>query len=191
MKAWHRYAIALVGGIAVGLGAAWWITGRGIGEGRIVNGPWTTSLDYGTKATDPVTRAAIARAGLLALPAKETVYWAARTDAAGQALDGNCRYRLSGAPLDTRWWSVTLYDTAGYLVAHPANIWSVNGAAVALDDKGEWSVAIAPDKPASGAWLPSTRGEPYHLTLRMYNPGKDFRANPAKAALPSIVREGC
>jgi hypothetical protein len=191
MKGWQRYAVGLVGGVAIGLAGAWWKTGGGLEHGAIANGPWTTSLDYGTQATDPVTRAIVARAGLLALPAKETVYWAAQTDAAGAPLDGGCRYRLSGLPLDTRWWSVTLYDVKGYLTPHPARIWSVNGAAVDLDDKGEWNVAIAPDKPASGAWLPSTRGQPYHLTLRMYNPGEDFRAAPAKAALPSIVKEGC
>ncbi|MBJ7441854.1 MAG: DUF1214 domain-containing protein [Sphingopyxis sp.] len=191
MKSWHRYAITLVGGIAVGLGAAWAITGGGLSGGAIVNGPWTTSLGFGTKATDPVTRAAVARAGLLALPAKETVYWSAKTDAAGAALDGNCRYRLSGKPLDARWWSVTIYDEAGYLVANPADIWSVNGANVALDARGEWRVTISPTKPADTAWLPGTAGQPFHLTLRMYNPGKVFRANPAQAVLPQIVKEGC
>ena len=191
MKSWHRYAIALVGGLAVGLGAAWAITGGGLSGGAIVNGPWSTSLGFGTKATDPVTRAAVARAGLLALPAKETVYWSAKTDAAGAPLDGNCRYGLSGAPLDARWWSVTIYDEAGYLVANPANIWSVNGANVALDAKGQWRVTIAPTKPATGAWLPGTKGQPFHLTLRMYNPGRAFRANAARAVLPRIVKEGC
>ena len=191
MKGWHRYTITLVGGLAVGLGAAWGITGGGLSGGAIVNGPWTTSLGFGTKATDPVTRAAVARAGLLALPAKETVYWSAKADAAGAALDGNCRYSLSGKALDARWWSVTIYDEAGYLVANSANIWSVNGANVALDAKGEWRVSIAPTKPAEGAWLPGTKGQPFHLTLRMYNPGKAFRADPAKAVLPRIVKEGC
>lgn len=191
MKSWHRYAIALVGGLTVGLGAAWALTNGGLSNGAIANGPWTTSLGFGTKTTDPVTRAMVARAGLLALPAKETVYWSARTDAAGAPLDGNCRYRLSGKPLDARWWSVTIYDAKGYLVANPADIWSVNGANVALDAKGEWRVTIAPDKPADGAWLPGTNGQPFHLTLRMYNPGTAFRADPAKAVLPQIVREGC
>lgn len=191
MKSWHRYAITLVGGLVVGLGAAWAITGRGLSDGQIANGPWTTSLGYGTKATDAVTRAAVARAGLLALPAKETVYWSAKSDAAGAPLDGNCRYSLSGAPLDARWWSVTLYDTAGYLVANDTKIWSVNGANVALDAKDEWRVTISPDKPAEGAWLPGTKGQLFHLTLRMYNPGGGFRADPAKAALPKIVKEGC
>lgn len=191
MKSWHRYAITLVGGLAVGLGAAWWLTGGGLQGGQIVNGPWTTSLGYGTKATDAITRAIVARAGLLALPAKETVYWSAHSDAAGAPLDGNCRYRLSGKPLDARWWSVTIYDEAGYLVANDANIWSVNGANVATDDAGEWRVTIAPDKPADGAWLPGIKGKPFHLTLRMYNPGQAFVADPASAALPAIVKEGC
>ncbi|MDO9363014.1 MAG: DUF1214 domain-containing protein [Sphingopyxis sp.] len=191
MKSWHRYAITLVGGIAVGLGAAWAMTSGGLSGGKIVNVPWTTSLGFGTKATDPVTRAAVARAGLLALPAKETVYWSAQTDVAGAPLDGNGRYSLSGTPLDARWWRVTIYDTAGYLVANPANIWSVNGANVALDPKDQWRVTIAPDKPGEGAWLPGTKGQPFHLTLRMYNPGKAFRADPAKASLPQIVKEGC
>ena len=61
MKSWHRYAITLVGGIAVGLGAAWALTNGGLGDGGIRNGPWTTSLGYGTKATDPLTRAMVAR----------------------------------------------------------------------------------------------------------------------------------
>ncbi len=191
MRSWHRYAITLVGGLAVGLGAAWALTNGGLGDGGIRNGPWTTSLGYGTKATDPLTRAMVARSGLLALPAKETIYWMAKNDAAGAPLDGNCRYSLSGKPLDARWWSVTVYDDKGYLVDNAARVWSVNGANVALDGKGAWRVTISPGKPADGAWLPGIKGQPFQLTLRMYNPGQAFRADPAKAALPRLVKEGC
>lgn len=191
MKSWHRYAITLVGGMAVGLGAAWALTSGGLGDGGIRNGPWTTSLGYGTKATDPLTRAMVARGGLLALPAKETVYWLATHDAAGAPLDGNCRYGLSGKPLDARWWSVTVYDDKGYLADNPARVWSVNGANVALDPRGEWRVTISPDKPRDVAWLPGIKEQHFQLTLRMYNPGKAFRADPEKAALPRLVKEGC
>ncbi|MBL0767920.1 DUF1214 domain-containing protein [Sphingopyxis sp. XHP0097] len=191
MQRWHRFAIAISGGLLLGLGAAWAVTGGGLRGGSITNGVWSTSLGYGTKATDPLTRAAVARAGLLALPAKETVYWMARTDSTGAPLDGNCRYRLSGPQLDARWWSVTLYDTDGYLVDNDARIWSVNGANVASDDDGRWRVTISPDKPSEGAWLPGAAGQPFHLTLRMYNPGSAFRADPRAAELPTIVREEC
>ncbi|MBC8794223.1 MAG: hypothetical protein C6Y20_21765, partial [Tagaea sp. CACIAM 22H2] len=146
MKSWHRYTIAILGGLAAGLGAAWALTNGGLGDGAIRNGPWTTSLGYGTKATDPLTRAMVARSGLLALPARETIYWMAKTDASGAPLDGNCRYSLSGTPLDARWWSVTVYNDTGYLVDNPAGVWSVNGANVALDTDGAWRVVISPDK---------------------------------------------
>ncbi len=191
MKIRHRYAITLVGGLAVGLGGAWALTNGGLGDGAIRNGPWTTSLGYGTKATDPLTRAMVARSGLLALPATETVYWMAKTDAAGAPLDGHCRYSLSGQPLDARWWSVTVYDDKGYLVDNAARVWSVNGANVALDANGEWRVTLSPDKRADAAWLPGIKGQPFQLTLRMYNPGKAFRADPTKAVLPLLVKEGC
>ncbi|KTE14303.1 DUF1214 domain-containing protein [Sphingopyxis sp. H115] len=191
MKGWHRYAIAVVGGLAVGLCGAWALTDGGLGDGAIRNGPWTTSLGYGTKATDPLTRAMVARSGLLALPAKETVYWMAKTDASGARLDGDCRYSLSGAPLDARWWSITVYDDSGYLVDNPARLWSVNGANVALDTKNEWRVTISPNKPKGAAWLPVIKGRAFQLTLRMYNPGDAFRAAPEKATLPRLVKEAC
>lgn len=191
MKSWHRYAITLVGGLAVGFGGAWALTKGGLGDGAIRNGPWTTSLGYGTKATDPLTRAMVARSGLLALPAKETVYWMAKRDAVGAPLDGNCRYSLSGKPPDARWWSVTVYDDKGYLVDNPARLWSVNGANVALDAKGDWRVTISPDKFRDSAWLPGIKGQRFQLTLRMYNPGKAFRDDPAKATLPRLAKEGC
>ncbi|MBB6424775.1 DUF1214 domain-containing protein [Sphingopyxis sp. JAI128] len=191
MKSWHRYVIAMVSGLVVGLGGAWAFTSGGLADGAIRNGPWTTSLGYGTKATGPLTRAIVARSGLLALPATETVYWMAKTDASGAPLDGDCRYSLSGKPLDARWWSVTVYDDEGYLIDNPAGIWSVNGANVALDTQGEWRVTISPDKPKDAAWLPGIKGQPFQLTLRMYNPGDAFRAAPAKAALPRLVKEAC
>lgn len=191
MKTWLRYGIAVVVGIALGLGALWLATNRGFMGGAIANGPWQTSLNYGIKSTDAMTRAAVARGGLLALPATETVYWQTARDSAGAALDGKCVYRLSGRALDARWWSVTIYDEAGYLMPNAVRVWSVNGANVPLDAAGRWQVTIAPTRPASGGWLPSDAAQPFHLTLRMYNPGRAFMANPDTAELPRIEKEGC
>lgn len=191
MPAWLKYGAAIVGGLALGLGAAWTITRQGLRGGDIRNDIWTTSLGYGVKDTDPITRAAVARDGLLALPATETLYWSARADAEGRALDGKCRYIMSGPKLDARWWSVTIYDTRGYLMPGAARIWSVNGANVPLDGQGRWQVTIAPQRPAAGGWLPSDAAQPFHLTLRMYNPGKAFMANPARAELPRVTRAEC
>ncbi|NJS15257.1 MAG: DUF1214 domain-containing protein [Sphingopyxis sp.] len=191
MKSWQRYSIAIISGLVFGLGGAWALTNRGLSGGQIVNGPWQTSLGYGVKATDPITRAAVARSGLLALPATETLYWQAARDSEGRALTGKCRYRLTGSALDARWWSVTVYDTTGYLMPNEARVWSVNGATVPLDAQQRWQVRLSSGRPPSGGWLPTTGGRGFHLTLRMYNPGKAFMADPSRAMLPQIVREAC
>lgn len=184
-------SIAIIAGLGLGAGAAWTMAGKGMGRADIVNGPWTTSLGFGTKATDAATRAAVARRGLLALPATETIYWQASVDSDGKPLKGNCTYAMTGAALDARWWSVTYYDKAGYLVANPAGIWSFSGASITPQEASGWRVIVSAVRPASGHWIPSAKGKPFDLTLRMYNPGAGLRAAPAKAALPTLTREGC
>lgn len=191
MKAWHRYAIGLVAGCAIGGAAAWVSTDRAFGSGGVRNGQWSTALNYGTVGADALTRAIVARRGLLALPSTETVYWNASTDSEGRPFDGSCTYQMTGRGLDARWWSVTYYDKRGYLVANPANIWSFSGAAISDAEREGWTVTIAPEKPQTGHWLPSARGQGFDLTLRMYNPGPGFRAAPGTSALPLVQRKSC
>ena len=191
MKRGFVIALAAFAGLLIGGGAAWTMAGRGFGRADIVNGPWTTSLSFGTDKTDAATRASVARRGLLALPSSETVYWQASVDSDGKPLNGSCTYAMTGTALDARWWSVTYYDKAGYLVTNPANIWSFSGAKISKEEASSWRLVIGPGKPADGHWLPSKMGQAFDLTLRMYNPGGSFRADPAKAALPSLRRGAC
>lgn len=188
----RRYIAGGLIGLALGVGLAWHATGRGFTDGAVRNGPWSTSLSYGVASADALTRAAVARRGLLALPKTETVYWAATRDSAGALLDGNCTYRLSGKAVDSRWWSITLYDSEGYLQPNAARLWSFSGATLTAEEaeKG-WQVTIAPARPRSGYWLPSLAGQRFELTLRMYNPGPDFMTSPATAHLPMLTKESC
>jgi hypothetical protein len=191
LKTWHRMTLAVFVGALVGGAAAWQSVGRGFNQADIVNGSWSTSLTYGTVQTDSLTRTAVARRGLLALPSVETIYWQASRDSTGQPLVGNCTYALTGKAINARWWSVTYYDKAGYLVANPANIWSFSGASISEAEKASWRVLISPEKPAAGHWLPSAKGEGFDLTLRVYNAAEPSRAALEKTALPVITREGC
>lgn len=190
MKTWHRIALALVLGLVAGGGGAWLKLKQGLNAGRLANGPWSTALNYGTKDANDLTRAAVALRGILALPSTETVYWNAATDSDGKPLDGSCTYAMTGKALDARWWSVTYYDKAGYLIENPANIWSFSGAAITPEERDGWRVTISPDK-AEGHWLPSAKGQGFELTLRMYNPEQGFRAAPEKAVLPVLKKERC
>ena len=188
----RRYIAGGCIGLALGAGLAWYATGRAFTDGAVRNGPWSTSLNYGVASADALTRAAVARRGLLALPKTETVYWAATRDSAGALLDGSCTYRLSGKAVDSRWWSITLYDSQGYLQANSARLWSFSGATLTEEEarKG-WQVTIAPTRPRTGYWLPSLAGQPFELTLHMYNPGAQFMTSPGTADLPRLIKESC
>ncbi|WP_052216084.1 DUF1214 domain-containing protein [Sphingomonas sp. ERG5] len=190
MWPWARYAITGVAGILIGAGGAVWSVRAGALGSATSIGPWTTGKDYGTAAASAKTRAVVALRGLLALPATETRYYNAATDDAGRPLDGKCRYLVMGGALPVKWWSLTLYDPQGYLVANPANIWSIGSAALPAAEQGQWLVTIAPDKQV-GYWLPTGRPGRFELTLRAYLPADRGAGDFTRDQLPSIVREGC
>ena len=190
MKAWHRYAItialALVGGTAF---AVHQVRG-GLNDGRVSNGPWETGKSFGTVDASALTRAKVALSGLMALPAKEAMYFTATRDSDGRALDGRCTYDVRGGKLDGRWWSVTLYEGEGWLVKNAAKGWSVPASAVQTDEAGGWSFTVAPSAQA-GTWLPTGSVPKFDLTLRLYHPSVMTIESPETAKLPTIERKEC
>jgi hypothetical protein len=188
MKPWVRYAICGMLGIALGMGAAVQRVRTGaLGSNRTI-GPWTTGRDLGSAGADAYTRAVVALRGILALPAQEARYYNAAVDSAGEPLDGKCRYRVSGGAIPAKWWSLTLYDHPGYLIANQANRFSIASATV--PNPAKWDVIVAPAEQA-GLWLPTGRIDRFELTLRAYLPDDGGMGNMTRDQLPSIVKEGC
>src|SRR4051812_3300826 len=128
MRPWMRYLICGVLGVLIGAGGAVWSIRIGALGSADTMGAWTTGKDFGSAQASAYTRAVVALRGLLALPASEARYYNAAVDSEGHSLEGRCRYRVLGSGLPTRWWSLTLYDTKGYLVANQPGIYSVNSA---------------------------------------------------------------
>lgn len=190
MKPWLRYTLAVGLGLAAGLGAAAYTVRSGALASGASIGPWRTGSDFGTAEASARTRAVVAMAGLLALPAREARYYTATIDDTGAALDGRCRYRINGGAVPGRWWSLTLYDAHGYLVANAANRFSVPSAALAAAERGTWTISVAPDR-QPGHWLPTGGVDSFALTLRAYLPPDGGTGTPPRAALPRIVKAGC
>ena len=190
MRSWLRYTVCIA--LGLGSGAALAITQvRGGNLGReVTNGPWSANTDQGTADASALTRARVALFGLLALPAKEAMYFLARTDSEGAPLNGQCTYKVSGGEMDARWWSITLYKGEGWLVKNAANRWSVAGNAPARDANGNWSFTVSPTK-AEGVWLPTGGTPKFDLTMRTYHPQGDLLNDPARAMLPTIKKESC
>lgn len=185
MRTALRWTICILIGLALGAGIAVWRVRSGALGSVDRLGAWTTGSDFGTAKASALTRAVIALRGLLALPASEARYYNAAVDDDGRPLNGHCRYRVSGAAFAARWWSLTLYDGAGYLVRNDAGIYSVNGGRMA--DPAHWEVIVAPDRPP-GSWLPTGGIERFELTLRTYLPKSGTL--PADR-LPRIERLDC
>jgi hypothetical protein len=190
MKPWLRYLTCALIGIAGGVAAAAWQVRAGAFGSNAAIGPWITGTDFGTAQASAKTRAVVALRGLLALPASEARYYTAATDDAGKPLDGRCRYRLSGGALRAKWWSITVYDGAGYLVKNDAGVYSLGSAALGPDEQARWNVVLAPER-QPGHWLPTGRIDHVELTLRVYLPADGGRGNLARTQLPAITREAC
>jgi hypothetical protein len=190
MKTWHRFALCVALGLIGGAAYAVQQVRSGLNDGLVSNGPWETGKSFGTLDASTLTRAKVALSGLLALPAKEAMYFTATRDSDGRRLDGRCTYDVRGGTLDGRWWSVTLYEGEGWLVKNAAKRWSVAASAVTPDAQGRWSFTVSPDA-QDGNWLPTGSAKAFDLTLRLYHPSLEVIDNPEKAKLPVIERKGC
>ncbi|OYY89747.1 MAG: hypothetical protein B7Y45_10780 [Sphingomonas sp. 28-66-16] len=190
MKSWGRLLLCgIVGGVIGSGGAIWSVRAGSLGMQTAI-GPWQTGRDFGTARASPYIRAVVALRGLLALPAHEARYYTAATDSAGRPLDGNCRYRIEGGALPAAWWSLTLYDPAGYLVDNSAGIHAIGSAGLPPAEAVHWTVTMAPDR-QPGHWLPTGRARRVQLTLRAYLPQDGGTGDLTTAQLPVITREGC
>lgn len=190
MRTFFKWLAVIVIGIAFGAGiAVWQIRSSGIGN-DIRIGPWSTGRDIGTADADMKTRAIVALRGLLALPKEEARYFTAATDSAGEPLSGKCTYTLTGGAIEARWWSITLYDRQGWLIANRWNRHSIGSARLPATATGAWSLTVAPGG-TEGLWIPTATDGPFELTLRTYRPSGTLASDPARVTLPTITKGEC
>ncbi len=190
MRTAFRYGIMLVVGLAVGTGAAALQLRQSFAAMGIENGPWRTGEKVGTADASVSTRASVALRGLLALPEREAIYFNATTDSQGRKLEGKCSYRVTGGAIDARWWSLTLYDSKGYLIGNPERVHSVGSAAIPPQEVGNWTVDISA-KRTGPHWIAMPDDQPFELTLRAYHPSRDLLARRGSVSLPRIERGEC
>ena len=190
MRRWGIWLLAVIAGIVIGSGGAWLSLRAGLGAGATKSGPWVTSSVTGSTDADLRTRATVAIAGLLALSAKEAIYFNAEEDSAGAPLDGRCRYRVTGSDPKARWWSLTLYGADHFLVTNPAQRFSFHMRNVPRTGDGGFAFDVAPTGEGDG-WLPTGGQARFALTLPAYNPDPTIIGRPDRAHLPRIEKVSC
>lgn len=190
-RRWFPYVLLIALGLLLGFGlAVRGIRAGALGSGERI-GAWETGRDFGTIDQSAKTRAIVALRGLLALPAGEARYYTASVDDGGQPLTANCTYRLTGGALAAQFWTVTMYNGAGYLVPNAANVFSIGSMTMLPAEQGRWTILVAPTQ-QPGRWLPTAgNADAFALTLRAYLPADGGKGDFTAAQLPSIRKEAC
>ena len=175
----------------VGLGATYFALTRGAAFGALKIGAWTAFPRTGTADADPYARASISRTGLLPVGLGDGVSFTATTDDQNQVLDGRCNVLLSGTTPTARFWTITLYNAAGQLVANSVNRFGFTSQEIVRRADGTFEIAVTP-RASTGNWLPTGGIERYRLELRLYDTpvGVSTRAGK-EVPMPTIKTESC
>lgn len=167
---------------------------------RLADGPdivagWTLPQEnIGRFGDDHAYRAGVALYGLGANLPEDAAYPAARTDTSGEILNGSNAYRIRFAPDAlppvNAFWSVTLYDTDGYLIANEAGRHALTSRDdLVHDDDGGLTLDIHSGPPDAGReanWLPAPQGSEFTLLARLYWPQE--AALDGSWSMPAVER---
>jgi len=182
---------ALTLAAAIGLGMTWMALTQGIAYGGISIGAWTAWPKNGTSGIDPYARAIVARTGELPVGSGDGVAFYARGDDTGQALDGRCDVLLSGITPQARFWTLTLYDLEGHLVANSVRRQGFTSQEIIRKSDGSFDIMVGP-RVRPGNWLPTGGAERYQLVLRLYDtPIGIATRSSSEVPMPTLRKGQC
>jgi hypothetical protein len=183
--------LALIIATIVGLGLTWTTATRGTDLGTLTIGAWTARPRTGTSEIDPYARASIARSGELPVGTGDGVAFTATADDKKTLLDGRCDIVVSGVTPPARFWTLTLYDTKGRLVANALQRYGFTSQEIVRGVDGAFEIRIA-SRSRAGNWLPTGAIERYVLMLRLYDTPVGVATRTQKdAPMPAIATVGC
>jgi hypothetical protein len=157
---------------------------------------WSMNTDtMGVYGNYYLKRAIIAQVGLGANLPEDAIYPLNLADDTGNPLDGGSDYVLhfdkDAIPPVDAFWSVTLYDDAGFQVANSLNRFAVSswmpfksGADGSLD---LYIQNATPDADKEANWLPAPPEGRFNLTMRLYAPKSD--ALTGKWSPPAVTKK--
>jgi len=180
---------ALAVAALVGLGATYFALTRGAAFGALTIGTWTAFPKTGTMEADPYARATIARTGQLPVALGDGVSFSTRTDDDGKILDGRCDVVLSGVTPAARFWTLTLYNLNGQLVANAVNRYGFTSQEIVRNADGSFQIAVAA-RAKAGNWLPTGGVERYVLVLRFYDTAVGVSTKAGREVPMPVVTTG-
>ena len=182
---------ALAVAAIVGLGMTYFALTHGAAFSGLSIGSWTALPKTGTLDADPYARATFARSGQLPIALGDGVSFTAHTDDSGKLLDGRCDVELSGITPAARFWTLTLYNPDGELVANTVSRYGFTSQEIARRADGSFDIAVAP-RANAGNWLPTGGVERYALVLRLYDTAVGVSTKASREVpMPAISTRSC
>lgn len=183
--------VTLIIATTVGLGTTWMTATRGVNVGTIKIGPWTARPKTGTSDIDPYSRASVARSGELPVGTGDGVMFTATTDDTGRRLDGRCDVIVKGVTPAARFWTMTIYDQRGRLVANSLQRYGFTSQEIVRASDGSFELRVT-SRSRAGNWLPTGGLDRYTLALRLYDTPVGVGTRTQKdAPMPSIMTVSC
>lgn len=181
----------LIVAAAVGLGATYYALTHGTDFGGLTIGAWTAQAKTGTVDADPYARASIARSGRLPLALGDGLTFLAKRDDDSRPLDGRCDVILSGITPAARYWTLTLYNLDGELVANSVHRYGFTSEEIVRRSDGHFSIVVAP-RANPGNWLPTGGIEHYLLAMRFYDTSVGVATKEGREIpMPSVKTGSC
>jgi hypothetical protein len=183
--------LALSLAAAVGVGITWMTATKGTDLGTLTIGAWTARPKTGTADIDPYSRATIVRNGELPIGTGDGVAFTATTDDRKKPLDGRCDVVVSGVTPAARFWTLTLYDSKGHLVANALQRYGFTSQEIVRGADGAFEIRVAA-RSRAGNRLPTGGLERYALMLRLYDTPVGVATRTQRdAPMPAIATVGC
>jgi len=183
--------LALSLAAVVGVGITWMTATKGTDLGTLRIAAWTARPKTGTADIDPYSRATIVRNGELPIGTGDGVAFTATTDDSRKPLDGRCDVVVSGVTPAARFWTLTLYDSKGHLVANALQRYGFTSQEIVRGADGAFEIRVAA-RSRAGNWLPTGGLERYALMLRLYDTPVGVATRTQRdAPMPAIATVGC
>ena len=191
--------------IVIGYFTAIWAISATRPASNDIYGPWKLQTLGGKTVDTPYSEARLAREGPFVLPPKEIAVFVATADTDNRRLRGECDYRISGVPLDSRWWTLTAYQVDGQILDIPGTNHTLTRedlTPVSDDSMISDGIIVEPLEPTDlvvhvthktryDRWLAVKQNEDFHLVLRLFGAGEDLLSGADDNAMPKIVLDEC
>ena len=186
-------AIAVAVVISAGIWTSRTMIARGYEVSTDTYGAWRHWRSDGRADADPYTRAHLSNSGMLRISSDSAGIFEASADDGGARLHSSCNYVIEGNDMGRLWWSLTVFNTSGEVIANDAGRYAFTSDTAALNPDGSFIITLGRDA-RPGNWLPTSGAGRLILNFTILDPSTglsdDDRAE-RNSLLPAVRREGC